>query len=310
MTKRRRVLLISLSNLGDIVLTTPVLGRLIEVYKDAEIDVAVGPAGREIFSKIDRVNVVIVMEKHRSFGNRLKYFFRILTGKYDLIVDLKRLSPPKSVNELHKKDEHLLKLKKYGITEGPGDLIIPVQEEDVQYAESIVRKAEGPVVVISPGSKSHLKRWNVKKYAELADRLVEYKKCKILIIGNNDDKDVVLEMMEEVKYPVTDLSGKTSVSSLVALMKRASVVITNDSAPLHIASAANAPTVAIFGPSNEKKYGPLADKSKVIKPRVTCRPCETALCALGPEEGCISQITVDEVFRAVKELILSLDEFL
>ncbi|MDD3089741.1 MAG: glycosyltransferase family 9 protein, partial [Candidatus Omnitrophica bacterium] len=80
-------------------------------------------------------------------------------------------------------------------------------------------------------------------------------------------------------------------------------VVTNDSAPLHVASAVNTPTVAIFGPTDERRYGPLSVKSRVVTPSVPCRPCGRALCSTGPDEGCISQISVNEVFRAAKELL-------
>jgi ADP-heptose:LPS heptosyltransferase len=159
------------------------------------------------------------------------------------------------------------------------------------------------VVVINPGAKSHLKRWGALKFAALADRLTAELGCTVFVCGNEDDREVVGKVMSQVKGKARDLCCKTSVGVLSEIMRKCSLVVTNDSAPLHLASAVNAPTVAIFGPSSEVKYGPLSDKSRVIKPDVPCRPCEKALCAIGPDEGCIGRVTVEEVFAAAKELL-------
>ena len=90
---------------------------------------------------------------------------------------------------------------------------------------------------------------------------------------------------------------------LIGIIKLLPLYVTLDSAPLHIALSLNKKVIAIFGPTDEKKYGPLAEKRKVIKPEKTCRPCEKALCAIGPDEGCIIEVTVDAVFEAAKELL-------
>ena len=86
-------------------------------------------------------------------------------------------------------------------------------------------------------------------------------------------------------------------------MSHCDLVLTNDSAPLHVASAANTPTIAVFGPFDERRYGPLAEGSVVIKPDIPCRPCDKAHCAMGFDKGCISRIEVDEVFQAARRML-------
>jgi ADP-heptose:LPS heptosyltransferase len=133
--------------------------------------------------------------------------------------------------------------------------------------------------------------------------LAEELDCLVLICGNEDDRDVVKQVVSFAEKEHVDLCCKTSIGVLSELMRRSDIVITNDSAPLHMASAVNAPTIAIFGPSDESKYGPLSEKSRVLKPDIPCRPCGKALCAIGPDEGCIGRVNVDEVFEAAKELL-------
>ncbi|MFQ5952246.1 MAG: glycosyltransferase family 9 protein [Candidatus Omnitrophota bacterium] len=314
----KTILFITLSNLGDIILTTPVLEKLCDEFPGASVDVITGPAGRGLFSAHPRVRNVIVHKKRTSLKERLGFFLELRRGKYDLTVDLKNSLLPYilgarcrtsvldlSVPGRHKKEGHLTKLLNLGLDAFSGTrFFLPVSEEERTSADGILSSNEGrKVVLMNPGAKSHLKRWDSGKFAKLADRLIEELDCSVLVCGNEDDRETVECFMASVTQPVINLCCRTSVGILSELMRKSSLVITNDSAPLHMASAVNAPTIAIFGPSDEKKYGPLADKSRVVKPVISCRPCEKALCEVGPDEGCISNVTVDEVFEAAKELL-------
>ena len=86
-----------------------------------------------------------------------------------------------------------------------------------------------------------------------------------------------------------------------ALMQRAALVITNDSASLHLASALYIPTVAIFGPTDADKYGPTATQSRTIRRHLFCSPCEQALCRFSHE--CMRFISAEEVYEAAKQLL-------
>ena len=318
--KIKSILLITLSNLGDIVLTTPVLERLHKEFPEASVDIVTGEPGREIFAAHPAVREVTVHKKKKLFIERIRQVMDLRKCKYDIVIDLKNSLIPYVVGAkfhskisvktfsnkkvVHKKDEHLSKLASIGIT-GQSDhyFFIPVTEDEKNYINEIVNGALQKIVIINPGAKSHLKRWEAGKYAELADRMVLERGCSIFITGNDDDNEVVRDVVSRMKEHATDLCGKTSVGALFELMKHANLVITNDSAPLHIASAADVATIAIFGPSDERKYGPLSGRNAVVRPEVDCRPCEKALCAISPDEGCIVRISVDEVYRIAADML-------
>jgi len=321
--KVKTILFITLSNLGDVMLTTPVFQKLCETFPGAVIDVSVGPAGRWIFDGHQAVREIYVYERHRSFSNRLRHLKEIRRRNYDLVIDLKntfipflagsrfrasfsaRIKDTFFRKSLHKRDEHLLKLEALGINAGSKKFFIPITPEDKRTIDGFITDTgSGKTVLMNPGSKSHLKRWDAKKYAVLSDMLVKELGCRIFIAGReDDDRETVDRVLSFVSEPVTDICGKLSASVLAEFMRRSDLVITNDSAPLHIASAVDAPTIAVFGPSDERKYGPLSRKGRVVSPDITCRPCEKALCSIGPEEGCISRINVEEVFNTAKELL-------
>jgi len=319
----KSILLISLSNLGDIILTTPVLDKLCNEFSGAEIDVVTSVVGKEVFASHNRVAKVIVYKKRQNLRDRIRFIKDLRIAKYDLVIDLKNSFLPyligskyrsslisstifslKNIKKsLHKKDEHLSKIIPF-VKDSFKDshFFVPIREKDKEFIHKILESVSHEhIVIISPGAKSHLKRWDAKKYALLSDRLVSELGCKVFVVGNDDDLEVVDKFLLSAKEPVTDLCGKTSIGALSLLMKRAALVITNDSAPLHIASSVNAHVIAIFGPTDEKKYGPLSKLNRVIKPIAQCRPCEEALCKIGPDEGCIQRITVEEVFEKAKE---------
>jgi heptosyltransferase II len=317
------ILFITLSNLGDIILTTPVITKLHREFPLALIDVVTGPPGEPIFKSYTAVRDVIVRRKRSTFSERISEIRTWRDRKYDVVVDLKNslvpyLTASKRHTSLflrersgeHKRDTHLSRLRSLGVDNREGaDFFIPVSREEMEFTSGVLAGAVtstgfgGKTVIVNPGAKSHLKRWGCAKYASLADRLISELGCTVLVTGNEDDKDVVKNTLKKMEQRPVDICGKTSLGSLFEVMRRSDLVITNDSAPLHVASAANAPTIAVFGPSDERKYGPLAEKSVVVKPSVPCRPCEKALCATGPDEGCISGISVDEVFAAAKRIL-------
>ncbi|MFH1878856.1 MAG: glycosyltransferase family 9 protein [Candidatus Omnitrophota bacterium] len=314
----KTILLITLNNLGDIILTTPVLERLSSLFPEARIDVITGEPGKAVFSGHHAVREV---NTHRrgNLRRRVEQIIMLRKMKYDVVVDLKNsllpylagakyhsgLFRPRYSGPRHKVFEHLSKLSFIDKNAAYGEPVffIPVTEEDRRFAGGITSDKRGKIVIINPGAKSHLKRWPAVKYAALADRLISELKCEVIITGNEDDKDTVKECLSRIKGKVEDLSCKTTLGALYQLMKTADLVITNDSAPLHVAGAAGTPVIALFGPTDEKKYGPLSRKSAVIKPPVPCRPCGKALCGKGPAEGCIAGIESGEVLEEAKRLL-------
>lgn len=317
-TKIKKILFITLNNLGDIILTTPVLEVLCHNFPNAEIDVITGSPGKDIFRDHPSVRNVMVRRKRMSVRERVRELAALRNMKYDLTVDMKNSLIPWMIGAkyrpgivfpvkkaLHKKEEHLSKLSGMGLDVPLNPcFFIPVSEAEKNFVDRHIGDTKNNgICVINPGSKSHLKRWNVRKFSKLSDNIVNRLGFKVFVIGNSDDTDIVRMFENNAEKKVINLCGRTSLGALAELIKRSDVIVTNDSAPLHIASAVGTKSVAIFGPSDEKKYGPLSAGSIVVTPDKKCRPCSNALCSTGPDEGCISEIEVEEVFEAVKKVL-------
>ena len=319
----RKILFISLSNLGDIVLTTPVFDKLRVAFPDAVIDVVTGSAGESIFAPSPAVRKVIVRKRRQNVEERVSELMDLRKEKYDLAVDLKNSFLPFVSGARYKfpffpvwgrrghmRDVHLGVIRKLvsSVFENTR-FFIPVSKEDRDFVSGVMggmagtKTAAGKVVTVNPGAKSHLKRWGENRYAELVFRLKKELGCRVFMVGGSEDIGAATAIMDISEGAATDLTGKTSVGALYEIIKRSDLFITNDSGPLHLASAAATPTVAVFGPSNEKKYGPLSAGSIVLCPEVDCRPCEKAQCSKGLKDGCISRVTAERVFEAAKKVL-------
>jgi len=99
-----------------------------------------------------------------------------------------------------------------------------------------------------------------------------------------------------------DLTGKTSLTELVALLERSKLVIANDSGPMHIAAAAGAPIVALFGPTLPAHFAPWRAKAVLLEKRLACRPCRQREC-VSQDFRCLRGIMVEDVLAAARTLL-------
>lgn len=319
-SKIERILIITLSNIGDIILTMPVVEVLLNEFPDASLDVMVGPSGEEIFKPHKKISDIIVYNKRSSALEKFGLFVKLRKKGYDLVVDLRNTILPlvlgarfntRSVRagfkkRMHKKDVHLSRLRDIGIDISKSKFYIPIEESDKEYVEGLLGELEGrPFVVVSPGAKSHVKRWPLKNFAKLCDIIKQVLGYEVVLIGDENDRVVTRRILFYMKTTPLNLLEKTNIRQLAYLLKKSKLLITNDSAPLHVGSAIDMPILAFFGPTDEKKYGPLTKaKSKVLRKNIECSPCEVPQCVNKLNRyQCLKSVTVEDALEAVKELL-------
>ena len=172
-----------------------------------------------------------------------------------------------------------------------------------------IREQE-PVFVISPGSVWPTKRWTVAGYAALVQQLEQHY-GRVLICGGPDDAPVAEAVHEQSGRQGVNLVGKADLQTFMALADRAQVCISNDSAPMHIAVARNAPVVAIFcATTPHLGYGPYSDRAVVVEKKdLSCRPCSrhgTMTCPRLTEE-CMQLVTVQDVLAGVEQVLQQIE---
>jgi ADP-heptose:LPS heptosyltransferase len=154
------------------------------------------------------------------------------------------------------------------------------------------------------GRDAVYKQWPAGKFRELVGVLVKNDGTKVVLLGSLDEKALAGVIAQE---GVTDLTGKLGLPELAAAIKRLKLLICNDGGPMHMAVALGVSTVSVFGPVDEKEYGPYPpDKRHIVVGKdLSCRPCYKNFRFPGcsNERRCLEDITVDEVYRKVKELL-------
>ena len=310
-----KILVVTLSNIGDVILTLPVFGTLRENFKDAKIDVITGPRAAEVFDADTRIGSMYIYDRSASLASKIRLFARLRRNRYDLLVDLRNSlfgffvkarfcnkpvnKPAKEI--CHKIDEHLAKA---GDARG-GSYPIWISRDDGERAARLLG-AKGindadQFITVSPGAKSHIKRWNEEGFAKVCDILIDAYKVKIAFIGDDSDKEICERILAKMRNYAVSLAGMTNLRELAWIIKRSPLIITNDSAPLHIAGSVGTPAVAIFGPTDYRKYGPRKGLGEAVHKKLHCSPCETALCRYNLE--CMKAVSADEVFDAAKVIL-------
>ncbi len=320
-----KILFITLSNIGDVILTLPVLDALRDNLREAHITVMVGPRPKEIFQNNPCIERVIVYDKHASFKEKINLWRSLRNERFDIVVDLRnsffglllaarhKTSPflfiPAALE--HMKERHLYKIRRIisalkDEKTRPDSSTIYFSPQDESYIDNLLRNngitAAERFIVVSAGARSHTKRWSSDKFLELSSELNGEFRARVVLVGDKDDIPINRYISQQAKDTVVDLTAKTSLAQLASLLKRAGVVITNDSAVLHLSSYLNTPTVAIFGPSNENKYGPWSERKAVVKKDIFCRPCEKAQCRFATLQ-CLQVVNKEDVLRQVRKIL-------
>jgi heptosyltransferase-2 len=164
-----------------------------------------------------------------------------------------------------------------------------------------------PGAGISWGKNASFKHWPAIKYAQLSDKLINELKAKVLLLGDEQEGCIANTILKNMRNNPAVLVGKTSLEDLVCVIGNLNLLVTNDGGPLHLGVALGIKTVSLFGPVDERVYGPypFSDMHIVIKRDIVCRPCykNFRFSNCSNNRRCLDDITVDEVYSAVKRLI-------
>jgi len=326
----KKILCIKPRGIGDVVLSTIVLENLCAHFTNAEIDYLTEDFVRPSIDGIPLINKVLTMKKSEfSF----KVARRIRKEKYDLIFDF--WSNPRSAQitflsfakhrvgfnyrgrsyaynvkveagrgEHHSAEHNLELLKALDVKIISKNIYAFVDDEKNNWAEKFISdnfNNRKPLIGIIPSGGWESKRCDPEKWVEICKALNKELDAELMIIwGPGDELDA--QLISNGLPRSSFLSPKTSVSEMSALINNCSLVIANDSGPMHISAALRIPTLGLFGPTDPKKHGPYSDKSDyVIKSDLHCIICNKLTCPYNHE--CMKELPTDEVVKKVKKLL-------
>jgi heptosyltransferase I len=206
----------------------------------------------------------------------------------------------------HAIDRSLLLLKGIGIPTAGIRYDLPSSPQHESEAVSLLRelgiREEHRFVAINPMARWPTKLWESADFALLADRL-QSRGIPVVFTGGQDDRASLDNICQLMKSQVRRLDGKTGLKTLASIYRRAHVLITTDSGPMHLAAAVGTSVVALFGPTAPWRTGPYGQNHTVLRAGITCSPCYKKECLTTEYEkqACMKRISVDEVAHAVLE---------
>lgn len=333
----KRILVIKLGAIGDVILAVPSLRALRNNFPNAFISVLTGSEARTILKKCPYIDDIILYErkgKYRLIKGLLKVANVIRQKAFDMSIDLQNNRKthliawlggiPRRFGYNNKKFGYLInnKLKYLKIVVGPVEeqfrvlrkagvntvgsskrLEVWPGKEDFLYVDNFLKnewvRENQALVGLNVGSRWRTKRWPLKSFARLSDMLAA-KDIRVVLTGSKEELPLAKQFIGMTNAKVINAVGKTTVRQLFVLLKRCNAFVTGDSAPLHIASSMGANFVALFGPTDPKRHFEPVDKGVVIKKELDCSPCYKSNCK---KLSCMKEITVDEVFKIVMDRV-------
>ncbi|MBN1587223.1 MAG: glycosyltransferase family 9 protein [Candidatus Omnitrophica bacterium] len=215
--------------------------------------------------------------------------------------------------------EYLFKLlREVGIECTPGPLEFQLTDEESAQAAERLRQGgldlKQKLVVLIPGGgaswgeNAHIRRWSPERFAAVGDRLCEKGGRQLLLLGDSRDQPVTEAVERALKVPVLNLSGHTALREFAAILSHCELVVCNDGGPLHIAVSQGVKTVSLFGPVDDRVYGPypkLEDRHRVVRMDLECQPCyhQFKMPPCPYELRCLRELSEDEVVNAAEDLL-------
>jgi heptosyltransferase-1 len=160
------------------------------------------------------------------------------------------------------------------------------------------------VVVLHPGARWSSKLWPAAEWARLADWLSQDCVLQVILTGSPADRQLADQITALTRGRVVNLAGRTTLDELAGIMKRASLAVTTDTGPMHLAAALGTRVVAIFGPTAPWRTGPFGAGHEIVRLGLSCSPCFKRRC---DQPRCLTDLTWEAV-KAACEKVLSLGD--
>ena len=321
----KKILVIQTASIGDVILTTPVIEKLHRFYPDASIDLLVKTGMEGLFRNHPFLHTLIAWNKNHG---KYRDFFRISgmirKEKYDAVITVQRFaltgflaafsgaririgfsknpfslffttSIPHVFREgMHEVERNLMLIEALTDASFVKPKLYPTATDQAKTSAY----KQGVYYTISPASLWFTKQYPKEKWVEIISYMPA--QSKIYFLGSSNDTALCEEIIRRSGHPGSiDLSGKLSFLESASLMKDARMNFTNDSAPLHLASAMNAPVTVIYCSTVPRfGFGPLSDDSKIVETgELYCRPCGIHGYRSCPEKHfrCATQIEVEQL---------------
>ncbi len=329
-----KVLLIQLKRIGDLILTLPAIAAVRQVYAGAEITLVVAHGSRGLLPAIPGVDHKLVARGRASdvalwltiarkkFDYCLDFsrtdrsaFLSFLSGARERITfDTVRREPvrqlsynqfiPSQVQTAHTVDYHLTLLAPLGVHDPSPEVHLALPESARKKASEITaqQKLGENFVLLHPGSARAEKFWRAQRWAELANTFPAQNGIRLALTGGASAMEQmhIAQIKSFLTQPIVDLSAQLDLLVFAALIERARLLVTIDSAPMHLAGALGVPQVVLFGPTNPFHWRPRGTPAIILQGKAAGRLQE-----FGPRQApsSMNEISTTQVINAMQSLL-------
>jgi ADP-heptose:LPS heptosyltransferase len=311
------ILFITATNIGDAVLSSGLVKRLADEIPNARFTIVAGPAAAPLFACTPNLDELIVFTKASHGLHWLQLWRKVRKVRWGLVVDLRgsaiarllstrrRAVHRKTPGEpVHKVIEAARALR---IEDDPAAPFIYVSPEVEAYAADLTA-GTGPILALAPAANWVGKTWPMERFSRVALRLLgpggPLSGGRLMLLGGPGERKTAEGLKDVVtRKRVIDLTGQVDLVTAFACLRRARLYIGNDSGTMHLAAAAGAPTLGLFGPTDERRYAPWGPRARVLR-----GPRSFEQIRLGDPRGdqaiChMMDLTVDRVYEAAVALL-------
>ncbi len=327
----KKILVIKLRGIGDVVLSTIILDNLKADFPDAQIDYLTDPPSKPGLEGLSYIHSVITFPRNSTF-ERVKLILKIRSNKYDLILDfftnpstalITFLSGakfrvgfpykgrkyaynyfgPEERSKYHSALLHLITLEKLSLTHDKQNLYFKIDGAAKSFAKKNLTNnslSNSFIVGISPSGGWPSKKCDPEKFAEIGNEIVNKYSAKILILWGSSDKDDAEKIHNLV--PNSFIAPPTTITEMAAFIKNCDLLIANDSGPMHISTAVGTPVLSLHGPTDPKLQGPFGDKHEWINlEALNCIICNLLECPRNHE--CFRDLPLEKIMNKIDLLI-------
>jgi heptosyltransferase I len=364
----RKILLIKLSAVGDVVHTFPVLNKLKRRYPAARLDWLVTPAIAELLQHNPAISNVIEFSRDEwsapwrlaPFLGAARLIAQLRAAEYDLVIDLQgqfrsavfafasgapvRLgfdkpradiwnASPRKIPEqarkhawqgaregswlaytdyiplptldIHPVERYLGVAPMLGLDDSAADFSFPIPQEARARIEALADyydMAKAKLLVMAPGTNWETKEWRREGFGEVARHFMQ-QRFAVTLIGSERER-ALCDEVAKLSPGAVNLAGETTLSELAALLSRATICVTNDSGPMHLAVALGRPVVSIFGPTDPVWAGPYRRGEAVLRAELPCSPCYLRQLSRCPHNhDCMKNVSASAVIERAESLL-------
>lgn len=273
-----KILFITSTNLGDAILSTGLLGHLIDTYPGCKITVVCGAVPADLFRGVPQLDQLIVLKKKKYGLHWVQLWEKCWRVSWDMIVDLRgsAIAYFLSTKERYvwRSDGKKNMLKSTQIAQFMGLDTTPSNRvwltNDQLYQAKKILPDGGIYIAFSPTSNWHKKNWPLQYFSALAYRILRDKKifpqAKFIILGASFQRGELTPLLCSLPASDTiDLVGKIDLPIVAACLKRCRIFVGNDSGLMHLSATVGTPTLGLFGPSNSTVYGPYGPRTMILE---------------------------------------------